>query len=168
MKPDKALSITSPNNYLLEQEYADHRKVVINNILFALPLQCRYAPVLITCHLLKCACLQALWKSLIRAEIGGRLCSKWLKAPFPTDAGFSKARREHSASFSSSFAVLSLSFVAAGMKGMQSHALVCCPSASLFTLHSSTWMHQKRLFLRLLPLCLLLAEALLRGTVSLI
>lgn len=51
---------------------------------------------------------------------------------------FSKAGAECCASFSSSFAVLSLSDVAAGAKGMQSHALARCPSASLFTLHSST------------------------------
>lgn len=39
---------------------------------------------------------------------------------------------------SGSFSALSFSDVAAGAKGMQSHALVRCPSASLFTLHSST------------------------------
>lgn len=51
---------------------------------------------------------------------------------------FSKAGAERSASFSSWFAALSFSAAAAGAKRMRSHALVRCPSASLFTLHSST------------------------------
>lgn len=168
MKSDKGLSITSPNNYLLLQEYADHRKVLINNILFALPLQSRYSPIFIMCHLLKCACLQALWKSLIRAEIGGRLCSKYLEVPFRTDVGFQQSWTRALAIRQQFICCALLELCGSGHARNAKSCSCVLPFGfiiyfTLFYLNAS----EKALF-KTSPSLLAFSRSLLRGTVSLI